>query len=342
MAGSNRAALAIAVARAGGLGSLPCATLTPEQIAHEVALFREATTRPLNLNFFCHSPPLADPTREAAWRRRLQPYQRERGLEPDALQLVAPRTPFDAALCDLVEVLHPEVISFHFGLPAPALLARVRATGATILSTATTVAEARWLADAGCDLIIAQGIEAGGHRGMFLTDDLATQLGTIALVPQIVDAVDVPVIAAGGIADARGLAAALTLGAAAVQLGTAYLLCPEATLSAVHRHALRTAGDNPTVLTNVLTGRPARGLINRLVRELGPLSPDVPSFPRAATPLAALRAHAEAHGQGDFSPLWAGQALALSRAIPDEPAEQLTRRLAEEALALRSPHVIGT
>ncbi|MBL9100264.1 MAG: nitronate monooxygenase [Myxococcales bacterium] len=329
MAGAGRAALAIAVNAAGGLGALPCAMLSPDDIRDDVAAVRRAGARPFNLNFFCHTPPAPDPAALDAWRRRLAAYHREHDLDPDAPVAAAGRAPFDAARCALVEELRPAVVSFHFGLPAPDLLARVRACGARVLASATTVAEARWLADRGCDAIIAQGAEAGGHRGMFLTDDPAAQVGTMALVPQIVDAVAVPVIAAGGIGDARGIAAAFALGAAAVQLGTAYLLCPESAVSPVHRAALRAAGDDATAITNVFTGRPARGLINRLVRELGPLA-DVPAFPLAAGPLAALRARAESRASGDFSPLWSGQAAPLARELP---AEELTRRLAAETLA---------
>jgi nitronate monooxygenase len=232
-------------------------------------------------------------------------------------------------MCDLVMESHPKVVSFHFGLPNKNLLARVRTAGAKIISSATSVDEARWLEDQGCDAIIAQGYEAGGHRGIFLTNDVSTQVGTLALVPQVVDAVKVPVIAAGGIADARGIVAAFALGASAVQIGTAYLLCPEAKISAVHRQALRNAKDNQTVLTNVFTGRPARGIANRLVREVGPMSDVAPDFPLAAAALAPLRAKSEMAGSADFTPLWSGQAARLTRELP---AAELTKRLAAEAL----------
>jgi nitronate monooxygenase len=220
-------------------------------------------------------------------------------------------------------------VSFHFGLPEPALLRRIKAAGCAIISSATTVDEARWLEQRGVDAVIAQGYEAGGHRGIFLTDDVATQAGTFALVPQIVDAVKVPVIAAGAIADGRGIAAALALGAAGVQIGSAYLWCPEAKISAPHRAALKTAGDQGTALTNLMTGRPARGVINRVMREIGPISDVAPDFPLAAGALAPLRAKAEARGSGDFSPMWAGQAASLGRALS---AGELTKRLAAEAL----------
>ena len=326
--------MAIAVSEAGGLGSLPCAMLSAEEARAELRLVRRATSKPINVNFFCHRPPDADPTREEAWRRKLSRYYAELGLDPNVPPPRAARAPFDPSMCDVVAEFHPEVVSFHFGLPDNALLSRVKATGAKIFSSATSVAEARWLEDSGCDAIIAQGHEAGGHRGMFLTDDASSQVGTMALIPQVVDAVKVPVIAAGGIADARGIVAAFALGAAAVQLGTAYLFCPEATISSIHRQALRVARDDATVVTNVFTGRPARGLHNRLIREIGPLSELAPAFPLANGPIAPLRAKAEASGSGDFSSLWSGQAAALGRELP---AGELTKNLASEALARFAP-----
>jgi nitronate monooxygenase len=330
MAGAQDHELAVAVARGGGLGSLPCALLKHDAIRAQVAAFRSAVAAPLNLNFFCHRPPPPDPDREVSWRARLAPYHAELGVAPTAGGGPA-RLPFDAAACALVEELRPEVTSFHFGLPDEPLLARVRATGAKIMASATTVAEARWLAERGCDAIIAQGVEAGGHRGMFLATDPGGQIGTFALVPQIADAVAVPVIAAGGIADGRGLAAALALGAAGVQVGTAYLRCPEAKVSPPYRAALATARADDTRLQNVLTGRPARAIVNRIVRELGGMRDDVPAFPDAAAALAPLRAAAEAQGSGDLSPLWAGQAVPLARELG---AEELTRALASEAAAV--------
>jgi nitronate monooxygenase len=233
--------------------------------------------------------------------------------------------PFDAAAASLLEQFRPAVVSFHFGLPSPALMSRVKATGAVVLSSATTLAEAVWLEAHGADAIIAQGNEAGGHRGIFLSEDLTTQVGTMALVPQVVKRVGIPVIAAGGIADAAGVAAALRLGAAAVQIGTSYLLCPEATTSAVHRSALASSQAGHTALTNVFTGRPARGIVNRLMRELGPLSNVAPAFPLAASAVLPLRARAEAANSGDFSALWCGQNATGCQAVP---AAQLTRELA--------------
>lgn len=333
MAGANGSALAIAVAEAGGLGSLPCAMLSPAQTRSEWTAIRAATSRPVNLNFFCHAQPETDPAREAGWRARLEVYYEELALT-DADALAAPaRMPFDEVMCELVEELAPAAVSFHFGLPRADLLDRVRATGAKILSSATSVDEGRWLEDNGCDAIIAQGLEAGGHRGMFRTGDIATQAGLFALLPQIADAVKCPVIASGAIADGRGVAAAFALGAAGVQIGTAYLLCPESTISPVHRAALRQAGDDSTTVTNVFSGRPARGIVNRLMRETGPISGDAPAFPLASAALAPLRAKAEKSGSGDFSPLWAGQSAALAQELP---AREFTRLIAADALSAMS------
>lgn len=325
MAGVQGASLALAVAQAGGLGSLPAATLTPEALRRDLAAIRERSAGPINVNFFCHAPPEPDAEREAAWRALLAPYYAEFGLDPAAVVAGPARTPFNHELADVLAELPPAVVSFHFGLPAPDLLERVRATGAKVLSSATTLDEARWLDAQGVDAIVAQGLEAGGHRGHFLSDDLDAQAGTFALLPQIVRAVRVPVIAAGGIADAAGVAAARALGAAGVQVGTAYLLCPEATTSAVHRQALTADAGGDTALTNLFTGRPARGIHNRLMCELGAMRDDVPAFPLAAGALAPLRGKAEAMGRGDFSPLWAGQNTTGCRAVP---ASEITRDLA--------------
>jgi nitronate monooxygenase len=328
MAGVAFSEMAIAVSEAGGLGSLACALLTPEQIVEEVKTIRRQRSRPVNLNFFCHPAPRADAQREAAWRRELEPYFAEMGLNSAALPSIPARAAFDSAMCEIVAELKPNVVSFHFGLPEKTLVGRVKATGAKIVSTATTVEEALWLEAGGCDAIIAQGVEAGGHRGMFLTHDVSTQIGTLSLVPQVVDSVKVPVIAAGGIADARAIAAALALGAAAVQIGTAYLLSPESRSSQLHRQALK--NNRETVLTNVFTGRPARAIVNRMTRETGPMSDLVPDFPLAGRFSAPLRAAAETKGVTDFTPMWSGQSARLARELP---AKELTLRFAEETLA---------
>lgn len=307
MAGVQGSAMAVAVSNAGALGSLPCAMLTPEAIRQELEAITRHSNRPYNLNFFCHTPPDPKVEREAIWRQALAPYLAEFGIDPSTILAGAGRAPFSHAVCDVVEPFRPPVVSFHFGLPSPELLARVKGWGGKVLSSATTVDEARWLEAHGADAVIAQGLEAGGHRGHFLSQDMALQMGTFALLPQVVRAVKLPVIAAGGIADAAGIQAALALGAAGVQIGTAYMLCPEATTSAIHRATLQSDAACHTALTNLFTGRPARGIVNRLMRELGPINPVAPEFPLATAAIGPLRAKAEAEGRGDFSPLWAGQ-----------------------------------
>ena len=326
MAGVQGSALAIAVSNAGALGSLPCAMLTPEALRAELQALRAGTQRPFNVNFFCHTPPVPDAAREAAWRAALAPFYAEAGIDIAAVPAGAGRVPFSAEAADLLEAFRPAVVSFHFGLPAPELVQRVKGWGARVLSSATTVEEALWLEAHGADAIIAQGLEAGGHRGMFLTDDVTTQAGTFALLPQVVRAVSVPVIAAGGIADAAGVAAAMALGAAGVQVGTAYLLCTEATTSPIHRVALQSDAARHTALTNVFTGRPARGIVNRVMRELGVMSASAPAFPLATATMAPLRAWGERQGSGDFSPLWSGQNTTGCRGVG---AARLTQALAE-------------
>jgi nitronate monooxygenase len=325
MAGAQGSAMAIAVSNAGGLGSLPCATLTAESLRTELHAIRAGTDRPYNVNFFCHVPPPSDTAREHAWRDVLAPYFLEHGIDANTLPAGAGRAPFSAQAFEVLLEFKPAVVSFHFGLPAPEWVVRIKQWGAKIFSSATTVDEARWLQANGADAIIAQGLEAGGHRGMFLSEDLTTQVGTFALLPQVVQAVSVPVIAAGGIADAQGVSAALSLGASLVQVGTAYLLCPESTCSSVYRAALKSPSANHTALTNLFTGRPARGIVNRLMRELGPISTAAPNFPSAATAIAPLRAKAEALGLADFSSLWSGQNNSGCKEIS---AAQLTRELA--------------
>jgi nitronate monooxygenase len=327
MAGVQTSALAIAVSNAGGLGSLPCAMLGAEQMRAELTAIKAGTDRPFNVNFFCHTPPVPNAEREAAWRKTLEPYYRELGLDQNSAVAPTQRAPFTNGAADILEDFRPPVVSFHFGLPSTDLVARVRSWGAKILSSATTVDEALWLEAHRVDAIIAQGFEAGGHHGHFLSDDLTRQLTTFTLIPQIVQAVNVPVIAAGGIADEHGVAAARSLGAAGVQAGTAYLLCPEATTSAVHRAALKSDATRYTGLTNLFSGRPARGIMNRLMRDLGPLNSVAPEFPLATAALAPLRAKAEREGRGDFCPLWAGQNASTCRAIA---AAELTRELAAE------------
>lgn len=324
MAGASGAEIAIAVSEAGGLGSLPCAMLDSAKASAEIGIIRQRTNKPINVNFFCHTPAAPDPVRHAAWQDKLAAYYTELGVEAAAPPGTS-RAPFDEAMCKVVEAHKPEVVSFHFGLPEKLLLDRVKASGSIVLSSATTVEEALWLEANACDAIIAQGYEAGGHRGVFLSEDISTQAGTFALVPQIVDAVNVPVIAAGGIADGRGIAAAFALGASGVQIGTAYLFTPESQISDLHRSALLNATDSSTTLTNLFSGRPARGLVNRVMREVGPMLVDAPPFPTAGAALAPLKAKAEASGLADFSSLWAGQAASLGSNLN---ARDLTLQLA--------------
>ncbi len=325
MAGVQGSALAVAVSNAGGLGSLPCAMLSPDAMFKELAAIKAQSSKPFNVNFFCHAAPTPSAEREAVWRAMLAPYYKEHGIDAATIPVGSGRVPFGSEACDVLNEFKPAVVSFHFGLPSSSMLARVRAWGAKIVSSATTVEEACWLEAYGVDVIIAQGLEAGGYRGIFLSDDLTSQVGTMALLPQIVRAVKLPVIAAGGIADAKGVLAAMALGAAGVQIGTAYLLCPEVTTSAVHRAALKSEAAHHTALTNLFTGRPARGIVNRIMRELGQINAAVPAFPLATAAIAPLRASAESRGSGDFSPLWSGQNASGCKEIP---AARLTLELA--------------
>ncbi|WP_447743392.1 NAD(P)H-dependent flavin oxidoreductase [Variovorax boronicumulans] len=325
MAGAQGSAMAIAACNEGALGSLPCAMLGPDAMRSELAAIRAGTDKPFNVNFFAHTPPTPDEAREAAWRAALAPYYAEFGIDPAGIPTGPGRNPFSAEVADLLAEFKPPVVSFHFGLPPESLLAKVRGWGAKVLVSATTVDEALWLEAKGVDAVIAQGLEAGGHRGHFLSHDLTKQLGTFALLPQLVRALKVPVIAAGGIADADGVAAAMALGAAGVQVGTAYLLTPEAMTSALHRAALKSEAARHTALTNLFTGRPARGIVNRVMRELGPIGP-APEFPLATSGIAPLRAKAEAQGSGDFSPLWSGQNATGCREVS---SAEVTRALAK-------------
>ncbi|HMB47263.1 MAG TPA: nitronate monooxygenase [Afifellaceae bacterium] len=327
MAGSSTLEMALAVGDAGGLGSLACATLSVDELRDLLANACERSRNPFNVNFFTHADPAPEGSVDKAWLDRLAPFFEEFDAElPDELTAGAVQ-PFDEDRCAVLEALPPAVASFHFGLPAADLVNRIKAAGTKVISSATTVEEALWLAEGGCDAIIAQGYEAGGHRGMFLTTDVHTQIGTMALVPQIADAVEIPVIAAGGIADGRGIAAALALGASGVQIGTAYLFTDEADINPLYCDALQSAKDTPSSLTNVFSGRPARCLAYRIVREIGPVSHEVPVFPKGFSALAPLRAKAESTACRDFSAHYCGQAGALGRSAS---AAQLTRRLAED------------
>jgi nitronate monooxygenase len=334
MAGSDSVALARSVSSTGALGSLACALLSLDQVREAVRALREGMPRPFNLNFFCHTMEAPDSAATERWKNFLRPHYQRLGLDIENVAESRLRLPFNDEMCAVVEEVRPEVVSFHFGLPSPKLVERLKGRGIRILSSATSVREAKWLAALGCDAIIAQGLEAGGHRGMFLETNIASQLGLLALLPQIKDAVSIPVIAAGGIADARGVLAALALGASAVQLGTAYLLCPEANVPPLYRSALEQAGNGETVLTNLFSGRAARGILNRYIEESGPVSDAAPPFPYAATLVAPLRAASEQDGSVDYMQLWAGQAAGLAKS---KPADQLTRELAADVLSHLHP-----
>lgn len=330
MAGSDSVALARSVSSTGALGSLACALLSPDEVRDAVRALRQGMARGFNLNFFCHEMKAPDIATQQRWKRFLRPHYEHLGLDVESVAETRLRLPFDEEMCGVVEEVRPEVVSFHFGLPNPRLVERLQRQGIKILSSATSVREAKWLVARGCDAIIAQGFEAGGHRGMFLETTVASQLGLFALLPQVRDAVSVPVIAAGGIADARGIVAALALGASGVQLGTAYLFCPEAKVSPLYRQALERAADNGTAVTNLFSGRPARGILNRYLQESGPMSDAVPAFPYAATLVAPLRAASERAGSLDYMQLWAGQAAGLAKSMP---ADQFTMKLAADVLS---------
>lgn len=325
MAGVQGSRLAIAVSQAGGLGSLPCGMLSIEQIESEIRLIRAANCEHYNLNFFCHQNVAYNQERQLVWHKQLKPYFTQYDLQPSLNNSGSSRMPFDHQIADAIEVYTPPFISFHFGLPDDDLLARVKSWGTKIVSSATTVEEALWLEEKGVDAIIAQGLEAGGHRGMFMSDDLTTQMGLFSLLPRIVKRVKVPVIAAGGISDSAGVRSAMELGAVAVQVGTAYLLCDEAQTSSLHREALKSEGASHTALTNVFTGKPARGIVNRVIKELGPISELAPEFPYPSIDMGQLRAAAERQLSHDFTPLWCGQNTMGCQEIS---AIQLTHMLA--------------
>ncbi|MCL4128740.1 UNVERIFIED_CONTAM: hypothetical protein GTU68_037692 [Idotea baltica] len=327
MAGVQGSALAVAVSNAGGLGSLPGAMLSIEALRDELNVIKSQTDCPYNVNFFCHEIPKKSQKAEMVWRNALSPFYKAYGVDPDMIPAGSSRIPFNAETAEILEEFKPPAVSFHFGLPSEELLLQVKSFGAKVMSSATTVEEALWLEEYGADIIIAQGVEAGGHRGMFLSHDLNSQLGTFALLPQIVQAVNIPVVAAGGIAEANGVAAAMELGAYGVQLGTAFLLCDEALTSQVHRATLESESAKHTALTNIFTGRPARAIVNLAMKELGPIHYGIPEFPLAAGAITPLRAIVEAKGSGDFSPLWAGQNVTGCKAVS---AAELTCELASK------------
>jgi nitronate monooxygenase len=324
MAGVQGSSLAIAVSEAGGLGSLPCGMLSTEKIISEIEVIKASTHKPYNLNFFCHEPLPYDENRQAIWRNMLKPYFAELGAEID-LSVGGNRVPFSHDIADAIESFSPEFISFHFGLPDKDLLQRVKSWGTKVVSSATTVEEAIWLESKSVDGIIAQGLEAGGHRGMFMTDKISTQMGLVSLVSQVAKRVNVPVIAAGGIGDNNAVSACLQLGACAVQVGTSYLLCTEAETSEIHKRVLKSEKSSHTALTNIFSGKPARGIVNRVMDELGYMSLYAPDFPYASLEMSQLRHSAEKQGMDGFSPLWCGQ---NTQGCKEISAKELTLQLA--------------
>jgi len=329
MAGADSVPLALGVCKAGGMGSLACALKSVDEIRAAVRKIREETAQPFNLNFFCHT--MTGPSQAAVerWKAFLAPFYSRLGLEIEAVPEARLRTPFDEQTCALLEEIVPSVASFHFGLPAPHFVERLKNRGIRIFGTATSVQEAKWLEERGSDAVVVQGLEAGGHRGMFLEQNPATQTGLFALLPQVADAVKVPLIAAGGIADARGIVAAFALGASAVQIGTAYLFCPEAEISSLYRSALHELKESGTAVTNLFSGRPARGIVKRYLEDGGLISEAALSFPYAATLTHPLRAASEKAQSTDYMQMWAGQAAGLGKSMG---AEELTRMLATTAL----------
>lgn len=329
MAGSTTPALVAAVSNAGGVGGHGCAMMTPDQVAADAAALRGLTNGPVNLNFFCHRPPREG--RAGAARDRLAPWFAEFGLG-EVPEAVPTNFPFGAEMLEALLAARPRIASFHFGLPPAEMVAALKDAGVLILSSATSAAEARDLEARGVDAVIAQGWEAGGHRGYYLTEE-DPAIGTMALVPQLADAVSVPVIAAGGIADGRGIAAALALGAAGVQIGTAFLTAEEASVPAPHRAALMAGDGAATRTTPAFSGRPARGIVNRYME--GMAGVELPDFPLMNTLTGPLRKASSERGSPDFIALWAGQARGLQRALP---AADLLARLVEETRAAFARH----
>jgi nitronate monooxygenase len=329
MASISTAPLAAAVSAAGGLGSIGAATMPPESVAAEIDGVRARTDRPFAVNFFVHQPPSPDETAAARMRARLEPYREAVGAS--GFPPLEPPPPFGPAMLQVVLARRPPVVSFHFGLPDASAVSALRAAGIRLLSSATTVAEARQLERGGVHAIIAQGFEAGGHRGTFAPPYWEGEIGTMALVPQVVDAVSVPVIAAGGIADGRGVAAALMLGAAGVQLGTAFLGCPEAVIDPLYRRTLAEPRAARTRLTKVLSGRPARAIVTRFMDELAGEEEHALAFPLQRILTAQLARAATARGDAELQAMWAGQAAPLVR---PQPAAALVERLVAQTAAV--------
>jgi nitronate monooxygenase len=330
MAGATTPAMVAAVSNAGGLGMLPAAYRAPEQIAADIAAVRQLTDRPFGVNLFAGGDEPAEGVDPAPMLAMLGRAHAELGLPEPTLPAVVP-VPFSDALEAVLSANVP-VFSFTFGIPTPDAMAALRERGIVILGTATTVDEARQLAAAGVDAVVAQGSEAGAHRGTFAGPFESALVGTIALVPQAVDAVDLPVIASGGIMDGRGIVAAEALGAAGVQLGTAFLTCRESGIPAAHKAAIQAASDDATALTRAFSGRPARGIVNAFMEEAAAQPEAILPFPLQNSATRPMRNAAAAKGDTRYLSLWAGQGARMAR---DTTAADLVATLVREAAAVR-------
>ncbi|MEH6739107.1 MAG: nitronate monooxygenase [Sulfitobacter sp.] len=322
MAGAQDEKLAIAIAQKGGIGSIACARLELNEISTSARQFRDQSSGPLNLNFFCHAVAPRDAQREAVWQKELSRYYTENALGFDYPTDVALYA-IDAETVDIICAIKPEVVSFHFGMPPKDFVDRIRATGSKIIASATTLKEALYLEEQGCDAVIAQGCEAGGHQGVFLPTENTTPLPMIELVTRCVVALNIPIIAAGGIADDKTIRAAMQAGAIGVQIGTRFLKTPESTIPSRHRALLDGQGVQETAITNVFTGRPARGFVTKLVQELGPMNPNVQTFPLAISAITHLKTATK--GSDDFVAMWAGQNWEIGQ---EKPAADVVDELA--------------
>ena len=327
MAGTATVALAAAVSNAGGLGSLGLGNSDVELARQQIQALKQATAAPFNVNFFCHQAQATDLDGEQSWLTKLEPYFAEFGAP--APQTLAPAYPSfndNAAMLAMLLVERPAVVSFHFGLPNAASITALKAAGIKLLGCATRVGEARAIIAAGLDGIIAQGVEAGGHRGVFNpAEDI--ELGLFGLLQLLKRQCPLPIIAAGGIMNGQGIAQVINMGASAAQLGTAFILCPESNASQDYRVHLGSAQAYHTGITSVISGRPARGLINRWHQELATHAQDLPAYPTAYSAAKALHKAASQQGSHDFAPYWAGQGAPLARALP---AAQLMAQLVLE------------
>ncbi|WP_294308420.1 nitronate monooxygenase family protein [uncultured Sphingomonas sp.] len=328
MAGVSTPAMAAAVNAGGGLGGIALGAGDADAAARMIAETRERTERPFNVNLFVHAPPIPDPVREAAWCEALRPAFAAFDAEPpDTLRTIYRSFAQDDAMLALLVEAKPAVVSFHFGLPDGPRIAALKQAGCLLLASVTSLAEAQAAERAGIDMLVAQGYEAGGHRGVFDPHAADDRLGTLALTRLLAMRTRVPVIAAGGIMDGAGVAAALALGAVAAQLGTAFIACPESAADAAYRAALMGAGAAHTVMTRAISGRPARCLPNRLTLLGETLTAAVPDYPIAYDAGKALNAAAKAQGEGGYGAQWAGQGAPLARALP---AADLVRAIAAE------------